>query len=91
MADFRPHEGDPKRSGPAGGAGRYLGAGFQFAAAILFFVFVGQWLDSRFGTGPWLLLVGVFVGAAAGFHSLYRQLVTTPREQGRPGGGRKSD
>lgn len=60
-------------------AGEVLGVGLQFAASILFFLFLGQWLDRRLGTEPWLLLLGVFVGAGAGFFALYRQLVIAPR------------
>lgn len=52
-------------------------------ASILFFLFAGQWLDRRLGTEPWLLLLGVFVGAGAGFYSMYRQLVIVPRERER--------
>jgi ATP synthase protein I len=62
-------------------AGEVLGVGLQFAASILFFLFVGRWLDGRLGTEPWLLLLGVFIGAGAGFYSLYRQLVIRPRER----------
>jgi F0F1-type ATP synthase assembly protein I len=30
---------------------------------------IGHWLDGRFGTGPWLLLLGFAAGmAAAGWH-----------------------
>jgi len=70
-------------------AGEVLGVGLQFAASIILFLFVGRWLDSRLGTEPLLLLVGVFVGASAGFYSLYRQLVIRPRERAeRKGGGK---
>jgi ATP synthase protein I len=64
-------------------AGQYLGVGFQFAAAIVLFLFGGRWLDARLGTEPWFLLIGVFVGAGAGFYSLYHQLVIAPRERER--------
>jgi F0F1-type ATP synthase assembly protein I len=50
--------------------------GFEFAAAILLGLFVGQYLDRRIGTAPWLLILGVAVGAAAGFYNLYRTLTT---------------
>ena len=75
----------PKRDeihGPrpaASEAGRVLGVGLQFAGAIVLFLFVGRWLDSRLGTEPWLLLGGVLLGAVAGFISLYRQLAAPPR------------
>jgi ATP synthase protein I len=62
---------------------QYMGVGLQFAFSIVFFLFVGRWLDARLGTDPWLLLLGVFVGAGAGFYSLYRQLVIVPRERER--------
>jgi len=62
-------------------AGEVMGVGLQFAASILLFLFAGRWLDGRFGTEPWLLLLGVFVGAGAGFYALYRQLVIRPRER----------
>jgi F0F1-type ATP synthase assembly protein I len=64
-------------------AGEVMGVGLQFAGAILIFLFLGRWLDEKLGTSPWLLLIGVMVGAAAGFYSLYRQLVVVPRERER--------
>jgi ATP synthase protein I len=77
----RPEPGDERSTTRA--AGELLGVGMQFAGSIILFLFVGQWLDRRLGTEPWLLLLGVFVGAAAGFYSLYRQLVIVPRERER--------
>lgn len=75
-----PH--DPEESRPqATQVGEVLGVGLQFAGAILLFLFLGRWLDQRFGTEPWLLLVGVLVGAVGGFASLYRQLVVVPRQR----------
>lgn len=68
---------------PTSQAGEVLGVGLQFAGAILLFLFLGRWLDERLGTEPWLLLLGVLVGAVAGFISLYRQLVIAPRERDR--------
>ena len=66
----------------------YAGLGLQFALAILVFTFAGQWLDRRFGTEPWLLLVGVFTGAGGGFYSIYRRLMADLRrdEERRRGG-----
>ena len=66
---------------PAVTAGEFFGVGIQFAGAILLFLFAGRWLDERLGTSPWLLLLGVFVGAGAGFASIYRQLVVIPRQR----------
>lgn len=59
-----------------GGSGaEYAGLGLQFAASILLFLWVGQWLDRKLGTDPWLMLVGVFTGAGASFYSMYRKLM----------------
>jgi F0F1-type ATP synthase assembly protein I len=71
------------RPTPMSQAGEVMGVGLQFAGAILIFLFLGRWLDEKLGTSPWLLLIGVMVGAAAGFYSLYRQLVLVPRERER--------
>ena len=56
-------------------AGQFAGLGLQFAAAIILFLFVGQWLDRKLGTEPWFLIIGVFTGAGAAFYSMYRKLM----------------
>ncbi|MDQ3696936.1 MAG: AtpZ/AtpI family protein [Gemmatimonadota bacterium] len=60
--------------------GAYAGLGFQFAAAIILFLFAGQWLDRRLGT-EWFAIIGMFVGAAAGFYSMYRRLMADQRRE----------
>ena len=50
------------------------GMGVQFLIAILLFLFIGKWLDSRLGTSPWLLILGVFSGAAASMVAMYRRV-----------------
>jgi ATP synthase protein I len=59
----------------AASAATYLGLGLQFAGSILLFFFAGRWLDQRLGSDPWFLFLGVFLGAAAGFYSIYRRLM----------------
>ena len=49
-----------------------VGLGVQFVVTILVCLFAGQWLDSKLGTTPWLLLVGVLFGAALGFWMMLR-------------------
>ena len=46
----------------------------QFFAAILFFVFAGNWLDRRFDTSPLFLLGGLFGGGGGAFYTGYRRL-----------------
>jgi F0F1-type ATP synthase assembly protein I len=54
--------------------GRYAGLGFQFAAVLLAFGALGWWVDGLLGTRPWLLIVGVFVGAVGAFMALLRSV-----------------
>lgn len=59
----------------------YLGLGLQFGLSIILFMFVGMWLDRRLGTSPWLLILGVFTGAAGGFYSIYRRLMDDQKRE----------
>jgi F0F1-type ATP synthase assembly protein I len=45
------------------------------AICIVGGLYLGQWLDRKFGTAPWLLMIGVFGGAALSFYSMYRKLM----------------
>ena len=70
--DGRPGRGG-RQSGPSAAA--FAGVGIQLGLTLTLFALLGRWLDTRLGTGPWLLLVCVFVGAAAGFYSIYRRVI----------------
>ncbi len=56
-------------------AGQYAGHGMTFVVAILGGLYLGQWLDGKLGTAPWLLIAGVFLGAGASFYSMYSKLM----------------
>jgi len=66
--------------------------GVQFVAAILVFLFVGKWLDSKLGTSPLLLILGVFLGAAASMYAMYRRVFPPepPKSQGKEKGEGKA-
>jgi ATP synthase protein I len=49
--------------------------GFTLVAFVLVFTLIGYGLDRLVGTGPWLMVVGVFVGAILGFISMVRTLI----------------
>ena len=49
------------------------GVGLQFGAAIVLFALAGNWADGRFGTKPWLLVLGVALGFAGGTISLLKK------------------
>jgi F0F1-type ATP synthase assembly protein I len=74
----------PGPSGPVS-AGSLAGHGIQLAISILLFLYLGQWLDKKLGTDPFLLIVGVFVGAAVGIYNMYHMLTaaqTKARKEG---------
>ncbi len=75
-----------KRKDEGGGAAELAGIGAQFAISVVFFLFVGQWLDRRLGTSPVFVLVGVFVGAAGAFYSMYRKVTAAQRREDGKGG-----
>jgi F0F1-type ATP synthase assembly protein I len=52
--------------------GPYAGMGFQLAAAMVVFGGIGYWLDGRLRTTPWLMVVGLLLGATGGMISLIR-------------------
>jgi ATP synthase protein I len=69
------------KHGNALSGGEFAGIGLQFAVVILVFTGVGYWLDRRLGTSPWLLVLGVFAGAAAGIFSMYQKVSAVQRRE----------
>ncbi len=57
--------------------GRGMAASLLLASSILVSLYIGQWLDGRFHTTPWLTLVMTLLGIAAGFVNLFRLLAAT--------------
>jgi ATP synthase protein I len=67
-------------------AGPLFGAGIQLAAAIILMFFLGRWLDTKLGTSPWLMLVGIFFGLGAGMYNFFRLVSTIDdRDKQTPG------
>jgi F0F1-type ATP synthase assembly protein I len=60
-------------------ASDFAGVGIQFAAAIVVFLFAGQWLDRRLGTDGLFTIAGVFVGGGGAFYNLYRKITAAQR------------
>ena len=64
-------EGKPHK----GAQGTQLASiGLQFVVAVLVCLYIGMWADKKFGTGPWLLLVGMLTGAGIGFYVMYQAM-----------------
>lgn len=60
--------------------GRLSTIGIEIALSIVFGILGGHWLDGKLNTAPFLTVLGMALGVAAGFRSLYR---TTRQEQKR--------
>lgn len=59
--------------GGSPGFARGMTLAFEFVGALFLFWLVGRFLDDRFGTEPWLQVIGALVGWAGGFlHVYYR-------------------
>lgn len=61
----------------------FAGHGIQLALSILLCLYAGRWLDGKLGTDPLFLIVGVFVGAAAGMYSMIHALTDAQRQRDR--------
>lgn len=68
---------DTARGTDVGGTSpsEFAGLGLQFVIAILGGVYGGQWLDRKLGSAPWLLIIGMFLGAGLSFYSMYSKLM----------------
>ena len=63
-------EGDEETNRKTGLA---YAAALSLFAAVVSGLIVGWLLDRWLGTGPWLLVLGIVLGAAAGFYEFIRQ------------------
>lgn len=52
----------------------YLTLGIQLAAAVILFFLIGWWLDTRQGTSPLFMLIGVLVGFIGGMIKFLRSV-----------------
>ncbi len=59
---------------------RYSSLGLEMGAAIVIGLLIGLWLDRRFGTSPWLTIVFLLLGIAAGFKNLFKLIVEEERK-----------
>ena len=59
---------------------RFAGLGLQFTLTLVLLGALGWWLDSRFGTRPWLLVAGVLLGGVLAFVSLLRSVPRPPNK-----------
>ena len=79
-----PPEGEPAEESTQWMA--FLNLGWMIVANMALFVGLGMWLDRRFRTAPWLLLVGVFLAFAASGYTIFlavKKLESSERKKAR--------
>lgn len=64
-----PKEPD-KRQAPENPWALALNAGAELVGCTLAGLLLGQWLDTKLGTGPWLMLAGAMAGITGGLYRL---------------------
>jgi F0F1-type ATP synthase assembly protein I len=69
----------PPARAPSADIARFAGLGFKFAITLVLFGFAGKWLDGKLATYPWLMILGIFAGAALAFYSIVRSVDRTQR------------
>jgi ATP synthase protein I len=52
---------------------RYSGVGIEFVAAVACFALIGYWVDRRWDTGPWGVVIGAALGLIGGTYNLIRE------------------
>jgi len=73
--------GDEKFTKTFRDAGPFLGSGVQIAAAIVVMYFIGKWIDGKWNTTPWGMVICLFLGAAAALiHFIREVMVYTKKE-----------
>jgi ATP synthase protein I len=73
--------------------GKYSALGLEMALSVVIGLGIGYYLDKWLGTAPWLMILWIGFGFAAGVRSLYRAAVRSGKdiekdeeERRKPGG-----
>jgi len=76
----------PKHVDPANQAGRRVydtlsasSIGLEFGISVIIGLLAGWWLDGHFGTGPWLTILFLCCGFAAGVRGVLRAVQRADR------------
>jgi len=60
--------------------GPYLNLGWQLAITIVVMVFLGKWLDEKFGTSPWLIVTCSVFGVFAGMYTFIKTVMNLDKK-----------
>lgn len=62
-------------------AAPYLALGVQLAATVVIMFYAGKWADGYFGTSPWLMIVGLMLGAIAGLYNFFKTVIDLGKKE----------
>jgi len=60
---------------------RLSGVGVEFAGAVAGLALVGYWIDSKYDSRPWGVLIGAALGLIGGTYNLIRESLAAFREE----------
>jgi ATP synthase protein I len=60
--------------------GRYSALGLEMAISVILGLAIGYYLDKWLGTGPWMTVIWLGFGFAAGVRSLYRAALRSEKD-----------
>lgn len=78
-----------RRDERIGSAGRLSSVGIELGVATIAGLLLGAWVDRRVDTAPYGALLGLLLGAAAGFRALLRAVAVDQAEAERREGRRR--
>lgn len=55
--------------------GKVATIGIELAVFVTAGILIGKYFDARYKIEPWLTILGLIVGAAIGFYSLYKTIM----------------
>jgi len=68
--------------------GRYSALGFEMALSVVIGFGIGYYLDKWLGTAPWMMILWIGFGFAAGVRSLYRAAMRSGKDLEKDENGR---
>ena len=76
-----PNKGDEKFGGALRSSGGYLTLGIQLAVTVVAFFFIGKYLDEKFGTTPWLMVIAIMFGSIGGLIKFFRTVMELTKQE----------